>query len=169
MIGLVHFAAEWWYTLERNNHIKEVNELLLSLRSQMGKPEIHLLMDSSGIKESLTVKADRNRLRQVLLNLGQNALKFTDAGSIIFGCNQLEHQLCRFFVRDSGIGIVAEQQEFIFKRFRQVDEFGGRANRGAGLGLAICKNLVHLMGGEIGVESESGKGSEFWFTVPLGS
>jgi signal transduction histidine kinase/CheY-like chemotaxis protein len=113
---------------------------------------------------------DQDRLRQVLLNLLNNAVKFTAAGSITVRVQQLgagDHCVLRFSVSDTGIGIPADRKEFLFERFSQVDGSIRRQFGGTGLGLAISKRLIELMGGEIGVDSELGEGSTFWFTVDL--
>ena len=116
-------------------------------------------------------RGDANRLRQILVNLVGNALKFTDRGEIVLSC-RLEHTypegtVVRFEVRDTGCGIAAEHQALIFEAFSQADDSMSRAHGGTGLGLAISRQLCGLMGGELGVESELGKGSTFWFTVRL--
>ena len=117
------------------------------------------------------VKGDENRLRQILLNLVTNAVKFTEAGSVDIGIELVaasaERVMVRFTVRDTGIGIALEAQAQLFDAFYQVDGSYRRKARGTGLGLAICRRLVHLMGGEIGVESVPGMGSRFWFTADL--
>jgi len=112
---------------------------------------------------------DPLRLRQILINLVNNAIKFTAAGSVGIGVRRLrerggKHEL-RFTVRDTGIGIPPEKQELIFESFFQADGSTTREYGGTGLGLAICRNLAHLMGSEIQVESEPGKGAVFSFTV----
>ena len=115
---------------------------------------------------------DATRLRQVLTNLIGNAIKFTDAGAVTLqvGLVALAEQetLLRFSVKDTGIGIAAAHLESIFDNFTQVDSSSTRLHRGTGLGLAISRRITGLMGGEIGVTSEAGKGSEFWFTARLG-
>lgn len=113
------------------------------------------------------VEADRTRLRQILLNLVGNAVKFTHDGEIQVRVTSVQPNQLRFEVHDTGIGIPAEKQETIFEPFVQVDGSSTRRYGGAGLGLAICKRLVELMGGSIGVRSEPGKGSLFWFELPL--
>jgi len=147
--------------------IEEIFQMFLALRNRMDKEKVQLKMDLSGLDTKLEILIDRNRLQQVLINLGQNALKFTESGSVVFGCKLLNERMVRFFVKDTGRGISPAKQELIFKRFRQIEETSGPLYRGTGLGLAISQNLVNLMGGEIGVVSELEKGSEFWFTLPL--
>ena len=119
----------------------------------------------------LGLRGDPLRLRQVISNLLSNALKFTERGSIALNVNRLgetktHHQL-RFEVRDSGVGISPEAASKLFSAFSQADASTTRLYGGTGLGLAICKRIVDLMGGRIGVESQIGRGSLFWFEVPL--
>ncbi|HOJ02811.1 MAG TPA: PAS domain S-box protein [Bacteroidota bacterium] len=114
----------------------------------------------------LVVMMDAQRVRQVLVNLLSNAMKFTKEGCITFGCQRHSDDELEFYVSDTGIGIPEEAFEFIFNRFRQVDESSTRPYGGTGLGLSISRGFVELMGGRIWVESEVGKGSIFHFTLP---
>jgi CheY-like chemotaxis protein len=113
------------------------------------------------------VRADSERMRQVLLNLIGNAIKFTAKGGVAVRLDHLaangDH--IRFSVSDTGVGISADHSDRLFQRFSQIDGSNTRRYGGAGLGLAISKGLVELMGGQIGVTSEEGLGSTFWFTV----
>ena len=112
------------------------------------------------------MKGDRLRLAQILNNLLSNALKFTDKGRIHLQVRSVKHgQQLQFSVKDTGIGMSAEQCAELFKPFSQVDDSSSRRYGGAGLGLSICKNLVELMGGTIWVESVVGAGTTFHFTV----
>lgn len=119
--------------------------------------------------------SDAGRIRQILLNLLSNAIKFTDKGYIrlrVFSLMEQEvgdepGRLVRFEVQDTGIGISPSDQEKLFQEFSQIERSFTRRFGGTGLGLAICRRLITLLGGEIGVESQPGKGSRFWFMVPL--
>jgi len=126
---------------------------------------------------SLTMQTDSNiadiyvgdpaRFRQVLINLVGNAIKFTDSGSIAVASTTTKTNNLRFEVIDTGSGIAPEAQSKLFKEFAQADASTTRKHGGTGLGLAICKRLVKVMGGKIGMTSELGHGSTFWFEIPL--
>jgi len=117
------------------------------------------------------LRGDPGRVLQVMLNLACNAVKFTEKGTITVQANLVRESerevTLRLSVRDTGIGIAAEKQEILFKKFSQVDGTYTRKYGGAGLGLVISRHLVAMMGGEIGLNSEEGRGSEFWFVVRL--
>jgi PAS domain S-box-containing protein len=117
------------------------------------------------------VQGDPTRLTQIFNNLLSNALKFTDVGEVILSAEVREQdaagQTVRFAVRDTGIGIAPETRARLFRPFSQKDSSTTRQYGGSGLGLVICKQIVEIMGGEIGVQSEPDEGSEFWFTVRL--
>ncbi|MGB3607543.1 MAG: chemotaxis protein CheB [Psychroserpens sp.] len=116
--------------------------------------------------ESLIISTDPSRLEQVLANLLNNAIKFSTHGEIKFGFN-VQKDIIKFYVKDEGIGIPEKHQSTIFDRFKQVNHNKNVDFGGTGLGLSICKSFIELMGGEIWVESEYMKGSNFYFTVPL--
>lgn len=123
---------------------------------------------NGGLPEAIL--GDVTRLRQVLINLVNNAVKFTEKGEVAVQARRVggtddTHAVVEFRVSDTGIGIPPERASALFEAFTQVDASTTRKYGGTGLGLAICKRLVELMGGRIGVESEPGKGSTFWFTV----
>ncbi|TCO07643.1 ATP-binding protein [Natronoflexus pectinivorans] len=108
---------------------------------------------------------DPIRLRQVLYNLINNAIKFTSKGSIVLGCRAGKENFM-FYVKDTGTGIPKSKQQVVFKRFEQVHGSNGKKYTGTGLGLAICRELVYLMGGRIWLKSREGEGSTFYFELP---
>lgn len=110
---------------------------------------------------------DHGRLRQILLNLIGNAVKFTEEGEVVVQVEAMPKEIIHFSVRDTGIGIPADKQDRLFRSFSQVDGSTTRKFGGTGLGLVISKHIVELMGGVIWLESEEGKGSIFHFTVPF--
>jgi signal transduction histidine kinase/DNA-binding response OmpR family regulator/HPt (histidine-containing phosphotransfer) domain-containing protein/HAMP domain-containing protein len=115
------------------------------------------------------VVGDPDRLRQVLINLLSNAVKFTESGSVVLSCSLVAGNqaktLLRFEVKDTGCGIAPQHQALIFDAFCQADNSMSRIHGGTGLGLTICRQIVRLLGGEIGVQSTLGQGSLFWFTA----
>ena len=140
----------------------------LALRAQEKGLE---LICAADLMVPVLLRGDPGRLRQILTNLTGNAIKFTHAGEVVIRVSlmaesETDVQLL-FSVRDTGIGIPADKIDLIFDKFSQVDASTTRKYGGTGLGLAISKQLAQLMGGEVGIESEEGKGSNFWFTVRL--
>ena len=174
-----------------------INDVLDFSKIEAGKVELEIIdFDLSEIVESVTaivavraaekelelasfvehelpqrMRGDPFRLRQVLTNLASNAVKFTERGEVVLRAKRQSGgegaPRVRFEVEDTGIGIALDQRGRLFEAFEQSDVSTSHKYGGTGLGLAICSRLVRLMGGEIGVESEPGKGSTFWFTVPL--
>jgi signal transduction histidine kinase/HPt (histidine-containing phosphotransfer) domain-containing protein len=141
---------------------------LLGSRAQ----EKHIALESHLAPDvPRAVRGDAGRLRQVLLNLVGNAIKFTDAGVVRVEVTRVDdhpdHPTLRFAVADTGIGIADDAQQRLFQEFSQVDHSSVRRFGGTGLGLAISKKIVTAMGGEIGVDSIAGRGSTFWFTVAI--
>ena len=138
------------------------------LSAQASNKGLSLHVDAD-INLPTRVVADSARLRQVLLNLLSNAVKFTTEGSVTiharYGLGSTNADQLYISVVDTGQGIPADRRDRLFQRFSQADESISRSHGGTGLGLAICKRLVELMGGTIGVESDEGRGSTFWFTI----
>lgn len=119
-------------------------------------------------QEDFTVYTDPLRVQQILINLIDNAFKFTERGEVQVGTQIIrEKKSLVFYVKDTGIGLTDEKKNIIFKRFSKIEDDRKKLYRGAGLGLAICKNLTKLLGGEIWLESEENKGCTFYFSVPF--
>jgi PAS domain S-box-containing protein len=152
-----------------------LDEVLDSVSTVVGtkahEKELEFLMDTSK-DVPLVLAGDPLRLGQVLINLCNNAVKFTDKGEIILSTRMVERGeqevTLQFSVRDTGLGLTEDQKGELFQPFRQADTSTTRKYGGTGLGLTISKRLVNMMGGEIWVESEPGKGSEFLFTAKFG-
>jgi PAS domain S-box-containing protein len=182
---------------ESNQLLLLINDLLDHAKIEAGKLEIepepldlHLLVDQVvgcvstwaepkgldllvNIAEDVPrcIVADQLRVRQVLINLAGNAVKFTDQGSVeirvALAADSSDQSRLRFSVIDTGIGIPEEQQSSIFKRFVQAEGSTGKRQCGTGLGTTISRRLVELMGGSIGFDSSPGRGSTFWFVIPI--
>jgi signal transduction histidine kinase len=169
-----------------------INDLLDLSRLESGKMDLHLSQFAAGdvLQEvittlepmarakqlplrleldnpGLTLESDRKKVFQILLNLANNAVKFTERGEITLRVTT-ENGHARFLVRDTGIGIRPEHLGLLFEAFRQVDGSARRVYEGTGLGLYLCRKLAGLLGGDISAKSEFGKGSEFCFTIPAG-
>lgn len=150
--------------LELHKHEFEVKSFAHSVISQAEKKKsanIEVLFDDDS--PEITMCADLERINQVILNLMNNALKFTTEGHVRFGYTLTDNNMVMFYVEDTGIGIAADDLATIFDRFVKLDSFV----QGTGLGLSISRSIVYQMGGDMGVESKQGEGSRFWFTVPV--
>ncbi len=149
--------------------LENVSNLISEKASAKG---LELIFDiDSAVPTQL--KGDPLRLGQILINFCNNAVKFTESGEIVVQARiqekDEEGQLIYFAVRDTGFGLTKEQMGRLFQAFEQADASTTRQHGGTGLGLAISKRLARLMGGDVGVESDEGKGSTFWFTARLGN
>jgi len=155
--------------IEVNNIEFNINEqqenLYTFFKSEVEAKKIDFSFKSSLPFESAIIKTDKDKFLSVLTNLIKNAIKYTEKGSIEFGYN-LKGKFLEFYIKDTGIGIESNRQKVIFERFIQADIEDKMAVQGAGLGLSISKAYVKILGGKIWVESETGKGSAFYFTIP---
>ena len=147
-----------------------MDKLAVLFTHRAAEQRIELILSSS-VPQDLVVKGDPLRLEQVLVNLTNNALKFTEKGEIevraTLDSKSPTRAMLRFSIRDTGIGLDQDQVSRLFHPFSQVDDTSTRKYGGTGLGLSICKQLVEMMGGKIDVSSTLRQGSTFWFTVPL--
>lgn len=150
-------------TLDFHYSNVKINDLMSDLESscQLKLKSDKVKLEFIAPPEPCCAHIEKNRLSQLIINLITNAIKFTEQGSIRFGYKRQNDELY-FYVTDTGCGIPQDKQDSIFGRFVKLNSFA----QGTGLGLSICRTLVDNMGGKIGVESEIGKGSTFWFTLP---
>ena len=153
-------------SLSDTNVNEQIKYLHNFFKHEANKRGLELSYTTTLINKETNIKTDNEKLYAILTNLVKNAIKFTDAGSIAFGYTKKEDFL-EFYVKDTGNGIPENQKKIIFERFRQVHESVSRNFEGSGLGLTISKAYVELLGGKIWVESEEGKGSTFYFTIPF--
>jgi PAS domain S-box-containing protein len=148
---------------------RDFMENLMKLMNIQAKEKNLSLLRRIDEQVPLWLEGDPNRLRQILINLVGNAIKFTKAGCVDIHISREPDEdsriTLRFAISDTGIGIPEEKMDRLFRNFSQVDVSTTRKYGGTGLGLVICQKLVHLMEGQIGLESEAGKGSTFWFTA----
>lgn len=152
-----------------NPHVFNIEQMLADLYDEFSvlRPEhIDLSFEVKLPQAAAMVNADEEKIKQVLVNLIDNALKFTEKGSVVFGC-MLEVDKLRFYVKDTGIGIEEQMQQIIFEKFRKLEHDHQKLYRGTGLGLSIAKAYIEMMDGHIGLESATGKGSTFYFYLPL--
>ncbi len=154
---------------EAVNILKLAVSIQAMFEPQVRHKNISMILDISPSVKPI-IRSDKQRLRQVLVNLVGNAVKFTQQGRVIIRISNTDVATVsglQFDVIDTGEGITPEIQPYIFERFRQADNSVNRRYGGTGLGTSIANHLVELMGGEIGLESEYGKGSRFWFRIPM--
>ncbi|MFV0546016.1 MAG: sensor histidine kinase [Bacteroides sp.] len=170
LLQLINDVLDLSVMESENNHlnIEEVrlmpimNEVKEMFSVKLSKP-LNIVFESNS--PDILLSVDRGKLLQVIHNFLSNAMKFTpEGGTITYGYRTIGNQsMVRFYVADTGCGIAKEKLSQVFNRFFKVDEY----TQGAGLGLAICKELVQKMGGTIGVKSELGEGTMFWFDLPI--
>lgn len=160
-------AGQMSFQIEEANIASELHEICSTFEPQIAEKELELIKDFE--PDLSPVYVDRQRLRQVMINLISNAVKFTNDGTITITAKSDEYKqqsVVHFAVADTGIGISLENQKVIFDQFRQADGSSTRQYEGTGLGLAICRKLVAMMDGDIWVESKEGAGSSFHVVIP---
>ncbi|WP_338357970.1 PAS domain S-box protein [Yeosuana marina] len=158
-------SGQMKFVTKDSNINKQLEYIYTFFKPESETKGIQLVIKNSLPETKAIVQTDREKVFAILTNLVKNAIKFTDQGSIELGC-KLNGEFIEFFVKDSGVGIPKNRQIAIFERFIQADIEDSRAFQGAGLGLAITKSYVEMLGGKIWLESEEGIGSTFYFTIP---
>jgi len=150
-----------------------INDLLSSIQTyfnfekgSVGKDNLQVKLNRANKDSDFSILTDKYKLRRTISNLVENALKYTEEGSIEIGYIYANNGMIEFFVKDEGIGFEQDKADVIFKSFRQVDDSSTRKYGGLGLGLTVAQKFTELMGGELWAQSEPGKGSIFYFTIP---
>lgn len=161
ILDLSKIEAGTFDFVEKELDVNMLCEDIVRFMKMKAKPGVEVLFDRH--LPECRIVSDRNRLNQVIANFVNNAIKFTTAGSIRVGYDKVDETHLRFYVADTGIGIEPEMQAQIFDRFIKLNTFV----HGTGLGLSISKSIIEQLGGTIGVDSEPGKGSCFWFVLPI--
>jgi PAS domain S-box-containing protein len=151
--------------IKETNLNEKIEFIYKFFKQEVGKKGLQFFFKYGLTAEEANINTDNEKVYGILTNLVRNAIKFTYEGSIEFGYEKKGKYL-EFFVKDTGVGIPQNQHELIFERFRQGSENHNRGYEGSGLGLSISKSYVEMLGGRIWVESEEGKGSTFYFTIP---
>jgi CheY-like chemotaxis protein len=136
------------------------------VKKKLNKQQLELLFRPDSNRQELFLKTDPFRLRQILINLINNAIKFTEKGTVEFGFTVKDEHSIEFYVKDTGVGLSRNELDVIFERFKRTRRSVEKNIVGTGLGLAISKNLVQLLGGEMWVDSSPGTGTTFLFTIP---
>jgi PAS domain S-box-containing protein len=155
--------------VEVNSMLNHIHKIMQIEQQAMNKSGVELKMVLDTNISQLVIQSDPNKLKQIMINLLKNALKFTHRGTVSFGfelVNKSSQSFLKFFVSDTGIGISEQKQQSIFEVFVQLEDSKTRTYGGTGIGLSVAKKLTVLLGGDIWVESEEGKGSTFYFTLP---
>jgi signal transduction histidine kinase len=144
---------------------QKIDKLYAFFKPEAEKKDLLFSFKSELPEEQAVIRTDADKLFAILMNLLNNAIKFTEKGEVRFGYIP-KGKMFEFYVTDTGRGIAPEKQQVIFERFIQVDLTFTRTYEGAGLGLSIAKAYIEMLGGSIRVDSEEGKGSTFYFTLP---
>lgn len=161
ILDLSKIEAGTFDFIERELDVNLLCEDIVRTMQIKAKPGVEIIFERH--LPECSIVSDRNRLNQVIANFINNAIKFTFTGSICLGYDQIDESHLRFYVTDTGIGIEPAKQAEIFDRFVKLNSFV----HGTGLGLSISRSIIEQLGGTIGVDSEPGKGSCFWFTLPI--
>ena len=155
-------------SISNYNINEQLDDIFNFFKPEADKKNLDLSIEKSPAGTNTIIKTDEEKLNAIIINLVKNALKFTHKGKITVGYD-IQGDFIEFYVKDTGCGIPAEKQEFIFNRFVQAEYSHSKFAEGAGLGLAISKSYVEMLGGKIRLKSEKDKGSDFSFCIPLKS
>jgi CheY-like chemotaxis protein len=158
-------AGQMEIAISRTNVNEKIEYIYNFFKPEADRNGIQISYENGLEAEEAIIRSDADKILAILINLVNNAIKFTHKGFILFGYRKTGSFL-EFFVKDTGVGIRQEQQEVVFERFRQGDKLITKTYEGTGLGLSISKAYVEMLGGKIWLESEFGKGSTFYFTIP---